>query len=327
MRNAVGVLGALASVLLLGTGAPAQSDYPNRPVTIVVPFAAGGPSDGYTRALADELSKIWKQQVVVENKPGGGTIVGTQTVAKAKPDGYTLGQVSASFVLGPAVRTTLPYDTLKDFVAVGTYVDAPLAIVAHPSFPANTLPELIAEAKKRPADRPFTYSSAGVGSIFHMASEMMQRKAGITLKHIVYNGEAAGMPDLLGGRVDLQLGTWGNQRPHVESGKLKLIAMMYRKRMPEVPNIPTTTESNPELGLPLGAFNSIVAPAGTAREIVVKIAAAMKQATATKAFEERIIQLASYPQYLGPEDTEAFLKKQITDWTEIAKQANIKLSE
>ena len=325
MRNAFCVL---AAVMFGATvQAHAQADYPNRPVTIMVPFAAGGPSDGYTRALADEMSKVLKQQVVVENKPGGGTIVGTATVAKAKPDGYTLGQVSASFVLGPAVRTTLPYDTLKDFVAVATYVDAPLAIVAHPSFPANTLPELIAEAKKRPADRPFTYSSAGVGSIFHMASEMMQRKAGITLKHIVYNGEAAGMPDLLGGRVDIQLGTWGNQKPHVEAGKLKLIAMMYRKRMPEVANVPTTTESNPELGLPLGAFNSLVAPAGTPKEVIAKLADAVKQATATKAFEDRIIALASYPQYLGPEDTDKFLRTQIANWTEIAKAANIKLSD
>jgi tripartite-type tricarboxylate transporter receptor subunit TctC len=305
--------------------AQAQTDFPSRPVTIVVPFAAGGPSDGFTRALADELSKQWKQQVVVENKPGGGTILASQYVAKAKPDGYTLLQVSASFVLGPAVRASLPYDTLKDFDAVGLYVEAPLAIVAHPSFPANTLPELIAEAKKRDPARPFTYSSAGVGSIFHMAAELMQGKTGIALKHIVYNGEAAGMPDLLAGRVDLQLGTWGNQRPHVEAGKLKLISMMYRKRMPEVPNVPTATESNPELGLPTGAFNALVAPAGTPKEIVAKINEGIKVAAGLKTYEDRIIGLGSYPRYATPAETGAFLKNEINTWIGIAKAANIKL--
>jgi tripartite-type tricarboxylate transporter receptor subunit TctC len=259
--------------------------------------------------------------------PGGGTIVGTNLVAKAKPDGYTLGQVSMSFVIGPGTRTNLPYDALKDFAPISVYVDAPLAIVANPNFPANTLSELIAEAKKRDASHLVTYSSAGVGSVSHLTAEMVQRKAGISLKHIVYNGEALSLPDLMAGRIDVQFGTWGTQRPLVDAGKLKLIGMMYHRRMPEAPNMPTTTESNPELDLPTGAFNAIVAPAGTPKEVVDKIASAIKSATASKIYEEHIVKLASYPNYAGPEETAAFIRREIEKWTQVAKAADIKLSQ
>ena len=256
MRTLIGVLTAI----IFASSAQAQTDFPNKPVTIVVPFAAGGPTDVVTRILADELSRVWNQQVLVENKPGGGSVIGNNTVARARPDGYTMLMVGPAFVVLPGIRESLPYDTLKDFSGVSVYVDAPLAIVAHPNFPPSTLPELIEHARKIP-DRPVTYSSAGVGTTGHMTGELIQKKLGIRLKHISYGGDAAAMPDLLSGRVDFQIATWSNQRPYVEQGKLKLICVLYRTRLPEIPNVPTLNEIMPELGVSRDAFNALALPA------------------------------------------------------------------
>ena len=214
------ILGGVIAMILTVSAAQAQTDFPNKPVTIVVPFAAGGPTDSITRILADELGKIWNQQIVVENKAGGATVIGTAVVARAKPDGYTLIQVSGSFVANAAARQNLPYDPLKDFAPIAVYSEGPIGLVASPGFVANTLPELIEEAKKRP-DRPLTYATAGIGSTANLAAELIQQKVGIKLKHIAYAGEAAAIPDVLSGRVDFYIGTWANQRSYVDTQKMK----------------------------------------------------------------------------------------------------------
>jgi tripartite-type tricarboxylate transporter receptor subunit TctC len=207
---------AVALSLAAGASARADTSFPTRAVTIVVPFAAGGPSDVATRILADELAKVWKQQVLVENKAGGGAVIGNTLVAKAKPDGYTMLMIGPAFVVSPGIRSSLPYDTLKDFSGVSIFVDAPVSIVAHPGFGPSTIPELIEEARKRP-DRPLTFGTSGIGTTGHMYAELLQRKMGIKLKHVPYAGDAAGMPDALSGRIDFQIGTWSNERPYVES--------------------------------------------------------------------------------------------------------------
>jgi tripartite-type tricarboxylate transporter receptor subunit TctC len=319
------LLATAAALLIGGAGAAqAQTDFPTKPVTMVVPFAAGGPSDVVARVLADELAKIWKQNVVVENKAGGGTVLGAAAVATAKPDGYTMLVVSGSFVVGAAVRSSLPYDTLKDFSGVSLFVEAPFAIVAHPGFPASTLPELIAEAKKR-TEKPFTYASSGVASPVHMTAELIQRKTGIKLTHIPYSGEAGAIPDILAGRVDFQIGTWANQRPHVESGKLKLISVLYRTRLPEVPNSPTVHEAIPDLGVQPRAFNAVVIPSKVPRDVAAKIHAGIKTAVETKNYRDRILALGSYPRSSTPEETDNFLRNEVAVWTEVAKAAGIKL--
>ena len=320
MRTLIGVL---AAVVFVST-AHAQTDFPNKPVSIVVPFAAGGPTDDVTRILADELSRVWNQQVLVENKPGGGSVIGNNTVARAKPDGYTLLMVGPAFVVLPGIRESLPYDTLKDFSGVSVYIDAPLAVVAHPSFPANTLSELIEEARKRP-DRPVTYSSAGIGTTGHMTGELIKKKVGINLKHISYGGDAAAMPDLLSGRVDFQIATWSNQRPYVEQGKLKLICVLYSRRLPEIPNVPTLNELMPELGVSRDAFNAIAIPAAVPADVKARIAAGMKAATSSKSYQDRILALGSYPRTTTPEETDAFIKDSVLTWIEVAKAANIKV--
>ena len=318
----------LLAAFLLGSVATAHAqatDFPNKPVTIVVSLAAGGPSDTVCRVLADELSKIWKQQVLVENKPGGGTIVGNTYVARAKPDGYTWLHASASFLISPATRSNIPYDIMKDFTGISVIVDAPLAIVAHPGFAPNTIQELIAEAKKQPADKPLSFASSGIASSSHMAGELLQKKTGIALKHIVYSGEAANMADTLQGRVSFQIGTWSTQRPYVESGKLKLISVIYRTRIPEKPDMPTLHEFIPGLGGALDVFNSIVIPSGVPDDVKQKIADGIRQATATESYKQRILGTGSYPRYTTPAETDKFFKTEAAFWVDFAKETGIRL--
>jgi tripartite-type tricarboxylate transporter receptor subunit TctC len=318
------LLAFAAAALALISPAQAQSDYPNRSVTIVVPFSAGGPSDVVTRILADELSKVWKQQVLVENKPGGGTVIGNNLAAHSKPDGYTMLMVAGSFTTMPGVRKSLPYDPIKDFSGVSVFVEAPMAIVAHPSFEANNLQELIAKAKTR-GDKPFTFASSGIAASSHMAGELLARKAGIKLRHVPYNGEAANIADTLSGRVDFQIGTWSTTRPYVESGKLKLISILFRSRLPEAPNTPTLGESLKGLQSAVDAFNAIVIPSGVPADIKAKISEGIKTAVATESFKKKILAIGSYPRYSTPAETDKFLRGEIATWKQIAAEANIHL--
>ena len=314
----------VAILLAAMASARAQTDFPNKPVTIIVPFPAGGSSDSVTRALADELSKTWKQNVVIDNKAGGGTVIGNTLAARAKPDGYTMLMVSGSFAILPGIRQSLPYDPLKDFTAVSVFIDSPLGIVASPNFAPNTLGELIEEAKKR-ADRPLTYASAGAASTSHMVGELLQRQVGIKLKHIPYSGEGTAIPDVLTGRVDFQMGTWLVQRPYVQSGQLKLLAVMSRTRLPEMPNTATLNETIQGLHSSFAAFNEILVPAGTPKDVVAKISDGIRAAVATESFRQRIVTLGSYPRDTTPEEADAFLKNEIATWGEIAKAAGIRV--
>jgi tripartite-type tricarboxylate transporter receptor subunit TctC len=318
------ILVIVAAMLGAASVGRAETDFPTKTVTIVVPFAPGGPSDQAARILADELMKVWKQQVVIENKPGVGTVNGALAVHKSVPDGYTWACVSGSFVINAAVRKNLPYNTLKDFVGVSVFIEGPLGIVAHLGFPANNLAELIELAKQR-ADKPLTFASAGIGSPVHMGSQLVQKKAGIKLVHIPYNGEAAAIPDVLSGRVDFQIGTWVIQRPYVESGKLKMLAALFKNRLPEAPNVPTAAETIKDLGLPLSAWNGIAVSSQVPKDVLAKISAGIKTATSTKTFEERIRSLGSYPAFTTLEETDAYLKREISTWSDVAASANIRL--
>jgi tripartite-type tricarboxylate transporter receptor subunit TctC len=320
------IFGILAVAWLASTlTAHADTDFPSRPVTIVVPFSAGGPSDVVTRILADELKKVWNQQVLVENKAGGATVIGNSYVAHSKPDGYTWLLATGSLVILPGVKSNLPYDTEKDFKAVSVIVDIPLAIVAHPGFAPNNFPELIEAAKKRESN-PLTYATAGVASFSHMAGELLQKKAGIKLVHVPFNGASQAMPDTLSGRVDFQIGTWADQRPFVESGKLKLIAILHRTRVPEAPNTATVAETLKGLATPGGAFLAISVPAGVPDDVMKKIAEGMKTATTTKSYQDRILKLGSYPRYTTPAEADAFLANELKTWSELAHSAGIKVN-
>ena len=219
------LLAALAMAACAASPAPAQeaADFPAGTVRILVPFAAGGPTDVVARILAELLAERWGgKSVVVEDRPGAGTIVATAAIAKAQADGHTIGIATNSFLINPAIRLKLPYDTHADFVSITMIATQPVALVANAAFPANTLAELIDVAKKSP--EPLNYTSPGPRGVGHLAGEMLKQRAGINMQHISYNGSAPALNDVMGGRVPLMFDIWHSARRYVETGQLKLIA-------------------------------------------------------------------------------------------------------
>ncbi|HSQ05833.1 MAG TPA: tripartite tricarboxylate transporter substrate binding protein [Burkholderiales bacterium] len=259
------LLGIAASIFLLCVPAAAQT-YPNRAVRIVVPLTPGGGNDTIARLIAQKLTVTLKQQVVVENRPGAGGLIGADYVAKAAPDGYTLllGNV-ASLAIIPNLQKNVPYDSLKDFAPISLIASAPLLVVVHPSLPVKTIKQLIAFAKARPGQ--LNYASNGVGTTTHLATEMFASMTGIKMVHVPYKGLSAAMGDLMGGQVPLMFSSAVAMLPHVKTGRLRVLAMTGAKRSPAIPDVPTVAESGVP-GYEAGSWYGILAPRGTPRPIV-----------------------------------------------------------
>jgi tripartite-type tricarboxylate transporter receptor subunit TctC len=315
---------AVATCLLLSVSVAAAqtpADFPSRPVKLVVPFAAGGPTDVVARILAELLSARWNgQSVVIENRPGAGTIVATAAVAKSPPDGTTMLVATNSLLINPAIGQKLPYDTEKDFAAVSMIAIQPVALVANKSFPANTIPELVAVAKKS-AD-PLNFTSPGPRGVGHLAGEMLKQRAGIAMTHINYNGSAPALTDLIAGRVPLMFDIWHSAKRHVDSGDLKLIAGAGAKRLGDMPDVPTIAEAYP--GFDVIAFNAFVAPAGVPPSVLDKLSADIRAAVNSKEFADKVRHLGIFPLGNTPQELDAWMREQIARWAEIAKAANIK---
>src|SRR5580765_1549031 len=212
-------------LLLVAVSFPAFSQpYPARPVRLIVPFPPGGATDIVGRLVAGKMQEVWRQTVVVENKPGAGTVVGTEAVAKAAPDGYTLGVVVTAHVINPSLRASLPYDTLKHLVPVTQVSAQQLVIAANPSLPANNMAELIALARQRPGE--LSYATPGSGTAMHLAIELLKTSTGINLVHVPYKGGAPAQQDVIGGRVPILLDVLYAVQPLINSGKLKVIALL-----------------------------------------------------------------------------------------------------
>ncbi len=222
-------LTALLLIAALCAPAAAQTDFPTAPVRIIVPFAAGGPTDVVTRILGDLLSARWGgKPVVIENRPGAGTIVATEAIAKGTPDGTTVGMATNTFLINPAIEHSLPYDTEKDFAGVSMVATQPVALVANKSFPANTVAELVDYAKK--SAEPLNYTSPGPRGVGDLAGKMLEQRAGIKMVHINYNGSAPALTDVIGGRVPIMFDIWHSAQPYVDSGDLE--ADRERQRRP-----------------------------------------------------------------------------------------------
>src|SRR6187401_368105 len=240
--------------------AQTAADYPTAPVRLLVPFAAGGPTDVVARILAELLSARWGgKTVLVENRPGAGTILMTTAVAKAPPDGHTLGVATNSLLINPAIGMKLPYDTFREIVGVSMVATQPVALVANKDFPANTLAETVALAKK--AAEPMNYTSPGPRGVGHLAGELLQQKAGIRMTHINYNGSAPALTDVIAGRVPLMFDIWHSARRYVESGDLKLIAGAGPDPLPGAESVPVIDKTFS--GFTVVAFNAVIAPAAT----------------------------------------------------------------
>ena len=314
------------ALLLLGTAVGAASaqttaEFPTRPVKLLVPFAAGGPTDVVARILADFLTARWNgQSVVIENRPGAGTIVATAAVAKSPADGYTMLVATNSLLINPAIGQKLPYDTEKDFAAVSMVATQPVALVANKAFPADTIAQLVDVAKKSP--EPLNFTSPGPRGVGHLAGEMLKQRAGINMTRINYNGSAPALTDVIAGRVPLMFDIWHSAKRYVASGDLKLIAGAGAQRLGDAPDVPTIAETYP--GFDVIAFNALVAPAGVPAPVLDKLSADIRAVVNSLEFADKVRNLGIFPLGNTPQELDAWMRKEIARWAGIAKAANIK---
>jgi tripartite-type tricarboxylate transporter receptor subunit TctC len=309
----------VCALTLLASAAQAQ-EFPTGTVRLLVPFAAGGPTDVVARILAELLSARWGgKTVLVENRPGAGTILMTTAVAKAPPDGHTLGVATNSLLINPAIGMKLPYDTFK-ITGVSMVATQPVALVANKDFPANTLAETVALAKK--AAEPTNYTSPGPRGVGHLAGELLQQKAGIRMTHINYNGSAPALTDVIAGRVPLMFDIWHSARRYVDSGDLKLIAGAGPDPLPGAESVPVIDKTYP--GFTVVAFNAVIAPAGTPAAVLEKLSADLRAVVTSPAFAERTRALGINAWGNTPKELDAWFASETAKWAEIAKAANLK---
>jgi tripartite-type tricarboxylate transporter receptor subunit TctC len=315
----------MAAALAAGIGAAhAQNvaDYPAGPVRIIVPFAPGGATDVVARVFVDLLSARWGgKPVVIENRPGAGTVIGSNAIAKAAPDGYTIGMVVGSFMTTAAVNANLPYDPAKDFSPLGMIAIQPMALVANKDFPGNTIPELVTIAKKSPDGLQFT--SPGPRSSGHLTGEQLALRAGIKLQHINYSGGAPALVDVVANRVPLLFDVWHSAKRYVVTGDLKLIAGIGAERLPDAPDVPTLAETYP--GFNVIASQAVFGPANMPKPLVDKLAADIRAIVLSPEFAEKTKNLGIDPKPMKPEELGNWVQSEIGRWREIAQAAHIKV--
>jgi tripartite-type tricarboxylate transporter receptor subunit TctC len=296
--------------------------YPNHPVRMIVPFAPGGATDIIARSVAQKLSDKLGQPVVVENKPGAGTTVGTAEVAKAKPDGYTLLFAPTPFVISQVVYPTLPYDAKKDFAPVSLLATSPFILVTNPSVPAKSVGELVALAKAKPG--ALTFCSAGNGTVPHLAGELFKLRAGVDIVHVPYKGGGPAIVDLVGGQVNLMFATPIEVAQQVQAGKLNVLGTTSLKRLAAFPNVPTLAESGYP-GFEVASFFGVLAPAGTPPEAINKLAADLAAVMDLPDVRERFAQQSAEANVQGPEAFSRFLAAERDKWADIVKRSGAKV--
>jgi tripartite-type tricarboxylate transporter receptor subunit TctC len=310
----------LAALVAAGP-ARAASDYPNRAITMVVPFAAGGPTDTVARLTADAMSKDLGQPIVVENVAGAGGTLGSRRVASAQPDGYTILIHHIGMSTAPTLYRRLPFKTQEAFSPIGLVTDAPMTFIARPDFPANTLAELIAYAKEK--KEALTYANAGLGAASHLCGMLFMSTIGVQMTTVPYKGNGPIMNDLMGKQIDMTCDQTTNTVGPIKSGTVKAYAVTTKERVKEIPNVPTTAEA----GLPtfeLGVWHGIYAPAGTPPEVVAKLVGALQKAVQDPTVKERFNQIATEPvakDQATPEALRQKLNSEIDRWAPIIKAA------
>ena len=314
-------IAAMFAAALCACVAQAQ-DYPTKVVRIVVPFPAGGGTDILSRALAQKLTESWKQQVIVENRPGAGANIGAEAVAKAAPDGYTLLMASTIHSINPSLYPNLTYDLLKDFAPITLVAETAQVLVVHPSVAASDLKEFIALAKSRPGQ--FNYSSAGNGSQPHLAAELFKTMTGTQLVHVPYKGAPPAMTDLIAGHVALSFATSPTAVPNVKSGKVRALGVSSTRRIPSLPDVPTIAEAGVP-GYEASGFFGLVGPAGMAGPIIEKINAAVVAIIKDPAMRKTLGEQGFEPLTCTPAEHAAFMRNEVTKWAKVAKESGAKI--
>jgi tripartite-type tricarboxylate transporter receptor subunit TctC len=299
----------------------AQDAWPGKPVKLIVPFAPGGPTDTIARMVAERLQAAWKQPVVTDYKPGGGTMVGTQFVAQSPPDGTTLGMAISAHMINPALQPKMPYDTTRDLVGVAQVALSHFGLFAHPLLPVNSIAELIAYAKKNPGK--LSYATPGVGTGTHLAGEMLNAMAGLDMVHVPYKGSAPAQQDVIGGRVPLLFDVLFSSMPFVKDNRLKVLALSSPKRAAASPEIPLIADAVP--GFSAMSFIGIIAPAATPRELVRRISADIGAAVRSPELHARMVGLGMEPVGSTSEEYDAVIRQEIEKWQGVVKKAGIKI--
>jgi tripartite-type tricarboxylate transporter receptor subunit TctC len=301
----------------------AAQPYPAKALRIIVPLAAGGNVDLVARSVAQQLSENIGQQVIVENRPGASSLVGTQFVAKAAPDGYTLLAVANTFAVVPAIVANPGYDPLKDFTGVTLTCLVPQVLVVNPALPVRTVKDLIALAKSRPGE--ITYATSGAGGTGHMATELFSRQVGVKMLHVPYKGNSQGLIDVIGGQVMIMFDQVSTSEAYIKAGKLRALAVTSLTRSPLFPGLPTIDESGAP-GYEDITFNGLAAPAGTPREILVRVneevAKVVRAPALRNRFLERGVELKASA---SPEEFTAQIKAEVEKKARLAREAGIKL--
>lgn len=311
-----------ALLALACLGSPAQAaDFPTHDTRLIVPFPAGGPTDVIARILAQGLDARWGKPVVVENRPGAGTMIGAATVAKAPADGHTFGMVISAYTINPAIRSNMPYDTLRDLTGVTQVARANMTLVAPANAPFNDVASLVAYARANPGK--LSYATPGPGTATHLAGEMFKRAAGVDILHVPYNGSGPALTDLLGGRVELMFDIVHSVRPHVADGKLKMLALTAAERDPSLPDVPLLAETLP--GFEVYSVIGLVAPAATPADTVAALQASVAGVMAEPGVRQRFAELGITPVASTPDDFNAFIASDIARWTAVARDADIRI--
>jgi len=306
---------------VLGLSAQAADNYPNRPIRLIVPYAPGGNGDIVGRIVADGLTTRLGQQVVVDNRAGGASIIGTDLAAKAPPDGYTLLVVASTFAVNPSLAPKLPYDTLKDLIPISLVGQTPQVLLTHPTMPAQSVKEFVALVKTKPG--AYNYGSTGVGSTANMAGALLNLLAGIQLVHVPYKGTAQSLTDVIAGHLHVAIPSITSSLPHIRSGKLRALGITSTRRSPQLPDVPTVAEA----GVPAYQaviWNGALVPAGTPKPILDRlsreIAASMRSPEAT----QRYGTLGAETIGSSPEEFARFLRAEIEQYARVVKASGMK---
>lgn len=312
---------AMALVLISIPGFAAAQNYPARPVKMIVPFAAGGPADNYARFMGQRLGDALGQAFVVENRPGGGSVAGTDVAAKAAPDGYTLLVMSSAHTVNETLIPVKPFNLTRDFAGVAPINSSELVLVAHPSVKANNLKELLALAKAQPGK--INYASSGPGTPYHMAGELLKSMAGVYLVHIPYRGSTGARTDVMGGQVDVMFDAVTTMTEQVKAGKVKAIATSGKTRSDVLPDVPTLNESGVP-GYEAGIWLGLMAPKGTPKAIIDRLNEAVSKIAGSSDVKQLWAKQGAVPMVMGADAFDKFIRDDIEKWAKVIKVAGIK---
>jgi tripartite-type tricarboxylate transporter receptor subunit TctC len=316
-RNVLALMGALAPATAFA------APYPEKPVRLIVALAPGGPADTAARVFAPPFAEALGQNVLVDNRPGGSAVVGTEAVVRAAPDGYTLLFASSStLAINPAVLKNMRFDAQKDLKLIGLICYTPHVLVARASLPAQTLPDLIRLSKAQPDT--LRYGSSGIGGAIHLAGELVKRETGADLRHIPYRGGGPAILGLLAGDIEVFISDLSTTAEHIRAGRIRALAMAWTARAPQLPDVPTFAE----LGFPAvtsASWFGLAAPAATPPAVIERLTNAMQQALASPQYQANMKKIGNETFTLNAEQSAAFIKTEADKWSALAKSANIQL--